>query len=255
MHLSAAGDIAMNNSKVKAFALGSALTLFAAGFTPSARADQWNKKTVITLSEPVLVPNKLLDPGTYVLKLLDSQSDRHVVQIFNASETHVITTVLAIPNYRLQPTGHSAFSFWETPTGQPRALRAWFYPGDNFGQEFAYPNSMYLQLAANSRKVEQPQTQSQTATVSEADRSVEPPAQPEPAPAPTAAPEPIAQPQPLETPAPAPAAEPAPAPVAEPPAPTPTELPHTAGNYPLIALAGLASLGVFIVMSVRRRRA
>ena len=50
-----------------------------------------------------------------------------------------MTTILAIPNYRLQPTGKTVFTFWETPPGQPKALRAWFYPGDNFGQEFAYP--------------------------------------------------------------------------------------------------------------------
>jgi len=245
----------MNNSKVKAFAVASTLTLFAVGFSPAARADQWNKKTVITISEPLLVPNKLLDPGKYVLKLLDSQSDRHIVQIFTENETNVIATILAIPNYRLQPTGKSAFMFWETPAGQPRALRAWFYPGDNFGQEFAYPREMYLQLTANSRKMEQPQPQSQVATVSEADRSVETAPQPEPAPTPVASPEPVTEPQPVDTPAPAPepAAEQAPAPAAE-PAPTPTELPHTASIYPLIALSGLASLGLFIVMSVRTRR-
>jgi LPXTG-motif cell wall-anchored protein len=245
----------MNNSKVKAYAIASALTLFAVGFSPAARADEWNKKTLITTSEPLLVPNKLLDPGKYVLKLLDSPSDRHIVQIFTENETHVIATVLAIPNYRLQPTGKSAFMFWEAPAGQPRALRAWFYPGDNFGQEFAYPRSMYLQLSANNRRMEQPQTQSQTVAVEEADRSVETAPQPEPAPAAPAPPEPVAQPQPVETPAPAP--EPAPTPEAaqEPaPAPAPTELPHTASNYPLIALAGLVSLGVFIVMSVRTRR-
>jgi hypothetical protein len=245
----------MKNSKVKAFVLTSSLTLLAVGFTPTAQADEWNKKTVITISDPVLVPNKLLDPGKYVLKLLNSQSDRHIVQIFNENESHIITTVLAIPNYRLQPTGKSAFMFWETPAGQPAALRAWFYPGDNFGQEFAYPRSMYLQLTANSRKMEQPQTQTQTAIVSEADRSVEPAPQPEPAPAPVGPPEPVTEPQPVEThaaePAPAPQAAQEPAPT---PAPTPTELPHTATYYPLIALAGLASLSVFIAMSVRNKR-
>lgn len=248
----------MRNSKVKAFALTSALTLFAIGFSPAARADQWNKKTVITISEPLLVPNKLLDPGKYVLKLLDSQSDRHIVQIFTENETNVIATVLATPNYRLQPTGKSAFMFWEAPEGQPRALRAWFYPGDNFGQEFAYPSSMYLQLSANNRKMEQPQTQSQTAAVSEADRSVEPAPQPEPAATtPVAPPEPVAEPQPVETPAPAPEPAPVPEVAQEPapaPAPTPAELPHTASDYPLIALAGLVSLGVFILMSVRAKR-
>ena len=64
----------MNSSKMKAFAVASTLTLVAVGFSPAARADEWNKKTVITITEPLLVPNKLLDPGKYVLKLADSQA-------------------------------------------------------------------------------------------------------------------------------------------------------------------------------------
>lgn len=59
-----------------------------------------------------------------------------------------MTTILAIPNYRLKPTGKTVFQFWEVPAGQPRALRAWFYPGDNFGQEFAYPKQTAAQIAA-----------------------------------------------------------------------------------------------------------
>ncbi len=27
----------------------------------------------------------------------------------------------------------------DRPEGQPEALKAWFYPGDNFGVEFVYP--------------------------------------------------------------------------------------------------------------------
>src|SRR5690348_16094183 len=104
-----------------------------------AQADEWNKKTILTVNEPIQVTDTVLDPGKYVLKLADSSSDRHIVQIFNENQTHLIDTVMAIPNYRLQPTGNSHFTFWETPPGTARALRAWFYPGDNFGQEFTYP--------------------------------------------------------------------------------------------------------------------
>src|SRR5277367_6658273 len=126
--------------------------LLGIALSSSARADEWNKKTTMTVSEPIQVPNKVLPPGTYVIKLLDSPSDRHIVQIFNADENHLFTTILAIPNYRLQPTGKTVFTFWETPPGQPKALRAWFYPGDNFGQEFAYPKSAAVQIAAVSHQ-------------------------------------------------------------------------------------------------------
>jgi len=142
----------------KAFAAASCLGLLA--FVP-ASADQWNKRTIITVGEPIQVPGKVLQPGKYVMRLMDSPSNRHIVQIFNEREDQLQTTILAIPNYRLQPTGNTEFQFWETPAGQPRAMRAWFYPGDNFGQEFAYPKNEAVSIAAaNTSNV--PTTYAQT---------------------------------------------------------------------------------------------
>ena len=199
--------------------------------SPSARADEWNKKTIMTVSEPIQVPNQVLPAGTYVIKLLDSQSDRHIVQIFNKDESHLFTTILAIPNYRIQPTGKTVFTFWETPPGQPKALRAWFYPGDNFGQEFAYPKSAAAQIAAISH---------QSVPTTEATQPAELPQ----APVTQTEPEPqqeVAQ----NTPPPAPEAAPAPEPT---PAPVPQELPKTGSPYPLIGLMGVFSLGVFALI-------
>ena len=129
----------------------STAALLGLSLAPSLKADQWNKKTVLTVKETIQLPHTVLQPGTYVFKLADSLSDRHIVQIFNADETKVIATILAIPNYRLKPTGKSVFQFWETPAGNPRAMRAWFYPGDNFGQEFAYPKMKSIELAKITR--------------------------------------------------------------------------------------------------------
>lgn len=125
----------------------SVVALLSVSLTMPLKADQWNKKTVLTVKETIQLPNTVLQPGTYVFKLADSLSDRHIVQIFNADETQIIATILAIPNYRLKPTGKSDFRFWETPAGNPRAMRAWFYPGDNFGQEFAYPKMISIEIA------------------------------------------------------------------------------------------------------------
>jgi len=131
----------------KAFAAASCLGVATLAVSQFAMADQWNKKTILTVNEPIQVPGKVLQPGKYVMKLLDSPSNRHIVQIFNEREDQLQTTVLAIPNYRLQPTGNTEFQWWEVPAGQPRAMRAWFYPGDNFGQEFAYPKTAAVQIA------------------------------------------------------------------------------------------------------------
>ncbi len=119
----------------------SALVLGLALVVPQASADEWNKKTLITVNEPMQIPTLTLQPGKYVLKLADSFSNRHIVQVFNEDQSQILATILAIPNERLEPTGDTILQLWETPKGAPKALRAWFYPGDNFGQEFAYPKA------------------------------------------------------------------------------------------------------------------
>jgi hypothetical protein len=207
-------------------------------------ADEWNKKTILTVNEPIQVPNKVLPPGKYVMKLMDSPSNRHIVQIFNGDETHLETTVLAIPNYRLEPTGKTQFQFWETPPGQPKALRAWFYPGDNFGQEFAYPKMEATQIASYA-KTDVPTTYAQSeadlttakvGTVNEQGTEKEMPQQTQ-----MAQTTPPPAPEPQQTQQEMPAATPAPA-----------SLPHTASPYPLIGLVGLLSIGIYGLLRFAR---
>src|SRR5438105_10296312 len=129
------------------------MALLGTMFVPGARADDWNRKTVVTFSGPVEIPGVhlqgwgVLPAGSYVFKILDSQSDRHIVQIFDKSETTIYATILAIPNYRLKATDKTVITFRERPAGQPEALRAWFYPGRNWGEEFVYPKSKAMELA------------------------------------------------------------------------------------------------------------
>jgi len=224
------------------FLFGAAL--IAAAVAPPVKADQWDKKTVITINEPVQVPSccndghvVVLQPGTYVLVLVDSLSDRHIVRVFDKDQKTVITTILAIPNYRLRPTGATTFQFWETPAGQPRAMRAWFYPGDNFGQEFAYNKAQSVEIARVAKApvptvVVESEAELKTAPVVIVDEKGEE----APLPAPTV----VAKSEP------APERE-ATTPVSE--APAPAKLPDTASNYPLLGLIGFGSVIVSKVMS------
>jgi hypothetical protein len=129
------------------------MAFMSATFLPNAMADDWNKKTTVHFSAPVEIPGVhlvgwgVLPAGTYVFKILDSKSDRHIVQIWNQDETIVYATILAIPNYRLKATDKTVMTFRERPNGQPEALRAWFYPGRNSGEEFVYPKAMAIELA------------------------------------------------------------------------------------------------------------
>jgi hypothetical protein len=139
------------------------LTLLVGGatwFAPVAKADEWDKQTVLTFNEPVEIPGRVLLPGTYVFKLADSQSDRTIVQIFTENQQQLLATIFAIPAYRLEPTDKTSVTLEERPSGSPEALHKWFYPGDNYGIEFVYPKSE-AQLAATS---EQPAPPAQAPT-------------------------------------------------------------------------------------------
>ena len=166
--------------------------LAAGVFVHRAQADEWDKKTILTVHQPIQVRDKFLQPGTYVFKLLNSNSDRHIVQIFNGDQSRIIDTVLAIPNYRLEPTGDSRFAFWETPPGNAKALRAWFYPGDNFGQEFPYPKHLIQLEASVTTAPAAPVPAPAAAEPAPPETPVTEPAQPQPT---TEAPQPETQPE------------------------------------------------------------
>jgi heme/copper-type cytochrome/quinol oxidase subunit 1 len=118
-----------------------ALVLMSGAVATRVSADTHNKKTVMTFNQPIEIPGQVLPAGTYTFKLASSLSNRHIVQVWNADGTKIIATVLAINDYRLRPTGHTVVKFSETAGDAPEALKAWFFPGDNFGQEFVYPKT------------------------------------------------------------------------------------------------------------------
>jgi hypothetical protein len=213
----------------------------------SSRADAWNRKTVVTFSGPIEVPGvgaHLLPAGTYVFKIFDSLSDRHIVQIFSEDEKTVLTTILAIPNYRLKETDKTVMTFKERAEGQPEAIRAWFYPGRQWGEEFVYPKARALELAKiTNQPILATPIELETAPI-EALRT-----------APVIAVAPtgevveltkVVEPPPVEV---AKVVEPAPVVVAA------KSLPQTASLLPLAGLIGLLSLGAGLALLVISKRA
>jgi hypothetical protein len=234
--------------------------LAGAGLFTAARADEWNKRTTLTVNEPVQVANKVLDPGKYVFKLVDSSSDRNIVQIFDADQSHLIETVMAVPAYRVQPTGSTRMTYWETPPGTAHAVRDWFYPGDSYGQEFPYP-AHPAALKASAKTTNAPPPPSAAVNNNNNANNDNPQAAPQAAPPPEPAGEQSAnrseqdQPQELAQnnppPAPPPAAQPEPQQNSNNQQP-PNELPKTASPFPLYGVGGASLIG--LSMLLRRKR-
>jgi hypothetical protein len=138
----------MNMKIVRTALVVFALSLLGTMLVPSvqAQSNDYLKRTIVTFSEPIEIPGQILPAGTYSIELVDSQSYRHIVRFFNADRTHVVATVLAIPNLRLVTTDKPVMTFAERPINSPEALKAWFYSGDSFGQEFVYPKQRAVEL-------------------------------------------------------------------------------------------------------------
>ena len=212
-----------------------------------ANAGEWNKRTILTVNQPIEVADTVLQPGKYVLTLPNGTGDRHVVYVFNGNQTHLIETVITIPTERLQVRGHTQFSYWETPPGTAKALRDWYYPGDNFGQEFPYPKHPQ-QLAMLEKPV------ITNTPITEPAQPATPVAQP-PAEQPNTNTSEAAPPPPPPTP-PATENEQAPAPAAnQTPTPAPKELPKTASPYPLVGFSGVLLLAFAGLLRLKRARA
>jgi hypothetical protein len=108
-----------------------------------------DRRTNVTFSGPVSVPGMTLPAGTYTIRILDSNANRHVVQIWNQDATELKTTLLAVPATRLEPTGDPIITFKESPSNMPPAVHYWYYAGDLAGNELVYPKNQ-AQLIANA---------------------------------------------------------------------------------------------------------
>jgi LPXTG-motif cell wall-anchored protein len=252
-------------------------------FPAASKADDYDKKTIITITEPLEVPGIVLQPGKYVFKLLNSSSNRHIVEVMNERMDHLYALTFTAAARKLEPKGRTVLTFYEGKGNQPHAIRQWYWPGDVDGQEFLYPRKQAERISAVAG-VKVPEGSIPTAkesgeklvadnagkedSVALESRVVE--TTPAPATttvvtaqaAPARAPEP--EPRTLALNAEPPAPEPAPQVSVTPPAPqepvavakteTTETLPQTASSLPMIALAGAIALLLAGTMSVFARK-
>jgi hypothetical protein len=108
-----------------------------------------NQITYFTFSAPFELPGgKVLPAGKYTFKIIDSPSNRHVVQIMSEDQKTMHATILAIPAQRQEPPSEPEVRFMETAANMPPAVRTWWYPGRTIGHEFIYPKDQARRLAA-----------------------------------------------------------------------------------------------------------
>jgi len=127
--------------------IGCALAVAALFLVSNARADEYTKQTYLTFSGPVQLPGITLPGGTYMFKLADPETGRRVLQVWDKEGTKLYTTLLTIPDEKMDVSDKPVVMFSERPSGQAQAIKSWFYPDERTGYEFVYPKTQAAQIA------------------------------------------------------------------------------------------------------------
>jgi hypothetical protein len=144
-------EVQMNIRNMLAAAI---IALFAGmAWVPSARADEWNQMTELSFSQPVQLPNTVLPAGKYWFVLANTDSNRHVVQVFSSNWSRVYASLITVPTIRKNASSRTEVKFAERPHERPEALLAWYYPGRFTGQEFLYPHRQERRFQRDPKQV------------------------------------------------------------------------------------------------------
>lgn len=136
------------NKRYIAIGLIIAFSLFLA---LTAHADEADESTIITFSQPIQIPGRVLPAGTYQFKLA-SNDNLYMVQIFNADQTVLYATLPTIATERRKPAPFTVVTLADQGAGQPDMMVKWFYPGHEAGNEFVYSKQQEKELAQDKQQ-------------------------------------------------------------------------------------------------------
>jgi LPXTG-motif cell wall-anchored protein len=219
---------------LKSLSAVSLLALISAVLPSNAGAGDVQRRSRLTVNEPTEIPGTVLQPGAYIVKVMDYQDEKLIVQFLNEDETKVIATVLAMRDRRVKTDdAQTGFTYFQRSPDGLTALKSWYYAGDNWGEVFVYPRSKAVVIAKVTHE-DVVATPAESAPTLKSEIVVIKPEEPL---------KPVQQPA-VQAAEPVKVAEAAPA-----------QLPATGSSRPLLALIGLVALSAAAGLHVMRRMA
>ena len=133
----------------------------AISLSAGVKADDWDKKTIVTFDQDVEIPGQVLPAGTYVFKLFRGSSDRFIVQVWFRGESQLLATLITIGSSYPNPSGDPYFVLDTTGTeqGYPPAIVSWFFAGSDEGCDFLYSGYSDTRIVGNQASPESQQEQ------------------------------------------------------------------------------------------------
>lgn len=133
-----------------------AAIMLALSFGSIAKADDWDKKTIVTFDQDVQIPGQVLPAGTYVFKLIRSNTERFIVQVWDRGEDNILATLMTIGDSYPNPNGQAYFVLDTSGTdeGYPPAVVSWFFAGTDEGRDFIYSGYSTTRMLDNQEEIQ-----------------------------------------------------------------------------------------------------
>ena len=112
----------------------------------TATADDYNRRTILTIDQTMAVPGATLTPGTYTFILGNPETSRDVVLILREDGTPVTSAHITRVS-RNNENRDLALFVALNENGDMPMMRGWFYPGDRDGYQFVYPTEQARTIA------------------------------------------------------------------------------------------------------------
>lgn len=127
--------------------------------SPATKADDWDKKTIVTFDQDVAIPDQVLPAGTYVFKLMRSSANRFIVQVWDQDEDQLLSTLITVGDSYPNPSGKAYFVLDMTGTdeGYPPAVVSWFFGNGDDGREFLYSGYSTSRMVPDQQTIYQPE--------------------------------------------------------------------------------------------------
>jgi hypothetical protein len=124
--------------QLRGVVLASVVALVCCFGASTARADDWNRRTILTIDQPMMVPGATLAPGTYTFILGNPETSRDHVYVLRQDGTPVASARVTHWQ-RGNEQSDLAIAVALNENGAMPVMKGWFFPGLMDGYEFVYP--------------------------------------------------------------------------------------------------------------------
>ncbi len=134
---------------LKGFAVAACLMTVLSVLVPAAKAEDVSWPTAIYFDQSVQIGSAVFPAGSYILQRCPNEVTLRLMKIYSVDRGKWEGFIMGAAARRPETDRAAIVTFERRGSGEPEALRYWFFEDWNIGMEFPAPHSGRTQSASN----------------------------------------------------------------------------------------------------------